>query len=111
MQSLIRLRKVWHGSFFNLSNLTSIFAGGGLALLGSLFGGNKGGEQQPYQQPNSNDMAASERAAADEAARKQRLEAQQRSGARANLLTDPELSQTFGSTPTARKNLLGNSGG
>ena len=62
----------------------------------------------PQQQGfNAYDMQMQEKRAADEAARKSRIEAQNRQGSRQNLLTGPELQDTFGSTPTARKNLLG----
>lgn len=57
--------------------------------------------------PSVADMAAQEQQAADEAARKSRLDAQNRQGSRQNILADPNLMNTFGSTPTARKNLLG----
>jgi hypothetical protein len=53
------------------------------------------------------EMQDRERAAAEEAARKSRLDAQNRQGSRANILSDPNLISTFGSNPTARKNLLG----
>lgn len=57
--------------------------------------------------PSISEMRASEEAAANEAARKSRLEAQNRQGSRQNILADPNLINTFGSTPTARKNLMG----
>lgn len=79
--------------------------------VGSLLGGGQKQEQQPMMmQPSADNQFAQEQAAADEAARKQRIEAQTRAGARMNILTDPNLSQTFGSNPVARKNLLGNAG-
>lgn len=62
-------------------------------------------QQQPMQQ--ATDIRAEEQKAADEAARKSRLDASNRQGSRMNLLTSPDLMQTFGSTPTARKNLMG----
>lgn len=62
----------------------------------------------PQQQSfSAYDLRAQEQAAADEASRKSRLEAQNRQGSRQNLLTGPELMDTFGSNPTARKNLMG----
>ncbi|HEY6019116.1 MAG TPA: hypothetical protein VIY48_04225 [Candidatus Paceibacterota bacterium] len=78
--------------------------------IGSLFSPPQQQQQQSMmQQPSANDQFGKEQAAADEAARKQRQDASQRAGARLNILADPNLSQTFGSNPVGRKNLLGNS--
>lgn len=81
----------------------------GNAVGGLLGGGQKsGGDTYITNGPSANDQFAKEQAAADEAARKERIAAQTRAGARSNILADPNLAQTFGSNPVARKNLLGN---
>ena len=57
--------------------------------------------------PSAEEVAAKESAAKEEAARKAGQEAAARQGARASLLTDASLSDTFGQTSTKKKSLFG----
>jgi hypothetical protein len=99
-----------------MRNLTRIYLGGVMKFIGGLltgdYGGGKGdtyvsGFSPPAGGKSAADQIAEQNAAAEEAARKERAELNRRSGARASLLTDPNLEQTFGSNPVGRKTLLG----
>lgn len=76
-----------------------------LKALGGLIGGGAG-SSGPIG-PSAEEQRATEKAAADEASRKAKLEAVQRQGSRATVLTGTELASSFGNTNTGRKTLLG----
>ena len=76
-----------------------------LKALGGLIGGGAG-SSGPIG-PSAEEQRTAEKAAADEASRKAKLELAQRQGARATVLTDAGLATSFGETNTGRKTLLG----
>lgn len=90
-----------------------IYLGGIFKAIGSIFTGDSGGggntyiTNSPSPLPSADDSLAREKAAADEASRREQAALNQRQGARASLYTDPTLEQTFSSNPVARKTLLG----
>lgn len=103
-----------------MSSVTAatVIAGASLAVTAAgtaysmgAFGGKGGQKENPYvaeePMPDATTQRGTEVNAADEAARKARAEANQRNGARASVLTDASLSDSFAGKPVARKSLLG----
>lgn len=90
-----------------------IFLGGIAKVVGGLFtgnfGGGGGGGYTPAPQvsapPPANPQAQVD--AADAAAKASQAALNARQGARASLVTDPNLEQTFSTNSVARKTLLG----
>lgn len=75
-------------------------------LYGPVMSGGKGAPRV-QQGPSYAEQRAQEDAAAEEAKRKARADAASRQGARASLLTSPELGTDFGSNSTRRRTLFG----
>jgi hypothetical protein len=74
-------------------------------LYGAIMGGGKAPKMSSG--PSYAEQKAKEDAASDEAKRKARADASNRQGARASLLTNPELGTEFGANSTRRKTLFG----